>query len=1204
MRQIYKEISMMKTRNHSFGLLNAQYRKVLKKCVFLNAMAACFFALNLNEAKADLIPITNNEWDNGNSYTADSGDQLRIEGNYNTANTLDKSYISQVNGGRVSITGNVGESTVVSKKVVSVSTVPGTVSGGFIKSEGSLSAASTGSNISLVNAVIENSGIDAKTDDTSGNYVIQGGVIAAVNADTEDNNQYFNINASDNVQINENFIKVTDTNQTAGSVIHVKGGAFYNSSSLRISGSESGGNYSSQLFGNSTVIDSSATTAEAERKAFGGAVYNDGKLEISGTKITENHAEADIALGGAIYNDGKADNASFSVDGSLIIGNYIKAGKEAYGGAVYNQSKDGKTSTINKTSLTYNYIEADNADIALGGAVYNEGSANSVSQITISSGGGNIYIANNYISAGENTISRGGALYNAANGLFTVDAAGGSIAFEKNTAKEGGAIYNAADNTGAGSVKSAFQISTGNGSISFTQNNAAAGGAVYNAANSYMNIASDTTSENSGVSFSGNTAEASGGAIYNAENGTIKIVSKVSFDSNAAADAGGAVYNGENSSISIDLDSSASLAFSSNTANSGGALYNDGGRISIANNGASDISFSGNTATAGGGAIYNKSGTIDINSAGGSLVFENNTAQTGGAIYNGENGVIKITMSADKNIDFVTAGDNIYNDGMLSIFGSSATTAEGEAVSTNMNLNGLLSGSGSLYASNMVLNMTDSQIESSQQLNFINSVINMDATSVLNVNPDDNMSGASITTVQGAIINYVASAENTDGTVAGALNNGGTLNAQDGIISKITIGNLINNGGYIYLDADKDKQISDILNITDSVSGTVNLKMSNMDNVNGLGTKILFAQTNAEQSTDDYEFKFDFDSSIFLPEIENQVNSGVRDWYLNYNGQVRREVLNDIILPRAMVEQTRDIRVDTSHNDNSPRIRYEYGYRNTLRKVDDKHRKISLWANPVYRHASMSTVTDSTASIWGVDFGLNMNVAPDSKTGLLVSYRKGSYDKDGTNGDFYSRRSGDIDISSTLVGLYYSKYFSRFYVNGMAYGGEQKARLTAHEDTEAFSSTKALQAGAKLEAGYEAPVTSKLTVTPLLSAAYDYIKIDDSTDNLGKTVSYDDIHDIELEGGFKFDYKFNNDHQLPTNGYLKTTVVQLLENGGKAQVRDVEFDKTLENETAGRVEIGGEAALLKNFVVGGFGNYTFGSGYSGFAVGGNVRYTW
>ena len=67
--------------------------------------------------------------------------------------------------------------------------------------------------------------------------------------------------------------------------------------------------------------------------------------------------------------------------------------------------------------------------------------------------------------------------------------------------------------------------------------------------------------------------------------------------------------------------------------------------------------------------------------------------------------------------------------------------------------------------------------------------------------------------------------------------------------------------------------------------------------------------------------------------------------------------------------------------------------------------------------------------------------------------------------------------------------------------------------------------------------------------------------------------------------------------------MQLLENGGKVQIKNVEFD-TLKNETAGRLEIGGEAALLENFVVGGFGNYTIGSDYSGFAVGGNVRYTW
>lgn len=1195
---------MIKTHNHSFGLLNSQYRSVLKKCFFLNAMAACFFSFNLNDARAELVPTVGNEWENGNSYTVDNGNQLRIEGNYNTANTLNKSYISQINGGQVSITGNVGESTVVSKKVVSVSTGADTISGGFIKIEGSLSEASTSSNISLVNAVIEKSGIDAKTDGTTGNYVVQGGVIAAVNKDTGNNGQYFNVNASNDIQINENFIKVTDNNHTDGSVIHVKGGAFYNSSSLKISGSMSGGNYSSQLYGNNAVIDSSATTAEAERKAFGGAVYNEGKIDISGTKITGNYAEADIALGGAIYNDGKADNASFSVDNSLIISNYIKAGKEGYGGALYNTSKDGNVAVINKTSFTYNYISADKADMALGGAIYNKGSAGAVSQIKISSADTNIVISNNYISAGENTISRGGAIYNDVNGLFTIDADGGTADFEKNSAKEGGAVYNAANNTSLGGVKSSFQIAAGKGKISFVENTATTGGAFYNAQKGQLNITADTTAENSGVVFKNNTAASNGGAVFNAENGSIDINSGISFDSNTANGAGGALYNGSNSKFSVALDSLSDLSFSSNKANTGGAVYNDGGSISIANNGAADINFSGNTAAAEGGAVYNKSGTVTINSAGGNLTFENNKAQTGGAIYNGENGIIKINMGADKNVNFVSADDNIHNDGQLHIFGSSATDVDGTEITTGVNLNSNLSGAGSLYANNIILDMTNSQIDGSQKLNFTNSAVNVDASSVLTVTADDNMSGANITLVKGAIINYVASAENPDGTVAGTLNNSGILNAQDGVISNITVAKLINNEGYIYLDTDKDKQVSDILNITDSANGTINLKMSNMDNVNGLGTKILFAQTNAEQNMEDYSFKFDFDNSVFLPEIENQVSSGVRNWYLNYNGQVRREVLNDIILPRAMVEQTRDIRVDTSRNDNSPRIRYEYGYRNTLRKVEDKHKKISLWANPVYRHASMSTITDSTASIWGVDFGLNMNLNSDSKTGLLVSYRKGSYDKDGNSGDFYSKRSGDIDISSTLVGLYYSKYFSRFYVNGMVYGGEQKARMTANEDAETFASTKALQAGAKLEAGYENPITSKLSVTPLLSASYDYIKIDDSTDSLGKNVSYDDIHDVELEAGFKFGYKFNNEHQLPTSGYLKTTAVQLLENGGKAQIREVEFDKTLQNETAGRVEIGGEAALLKNFVIGGFGNYTLGSEYSGFAVGGNVRYTW
>ena len=46
---------------------------------------------------------------------------------------------------------------------------------------------------------------------------------------------------------------------------------------------------------------------------------------------------------------------------------------------------------------------------------------------------------------------------------------------------------------------------------------------------------------------------------------------------------------------------------------------------------------------------------------------------------------------------------------------------------------------------------------------------------------------------------------------------------------------------------------------------------------------------------------------------------------------------------------------------------------------------------------------------------------------IIGHIQTGSYDKDGTSGEFYTRGAGDLDISSTLVGLYYNKYFSRFY---------------------------------------------------------------------------------------------------------------------------------------------------------------------------------
>ena len=99
-------------------------------------------------------------------------------------------------------------------------------------------------------------------------------------------------------------------------------------------------------------------------------------------------------------------------------------------------------------------------------------------------------------------------------------------------------------------------------------------------------------------------------------------------------------------------------------------------------------------------------------------------------------------------------------------------------------------------------------------------------------------------------------------------------------------------------------------------------------------------------------------------------------------------------------------------------------------------------------------------------------------------------------------------------------------------------------------------------------------------------------------------HDIELEAGMKFEYQFNEKHQLPTIGYIKPSVVHMVSSGGDVTIRDTIFDETIEDGTYWRLEVGADADLIKNFSVGAFGNYTAGSGYDAWMTGGNIRYIW
>lgn len=1190
---------MIKSHNHTFGLLNAQYRSVLKKCLQLNLLASGFvLAVSQGVSAAETVIPTDNTATF--PYSVSGGNSLILQGNYGEGTSDDGSFIVQNDTGIVKIvkvtSGEAATGTVVNGKQVNAIKVttdtdgnktygtPKNVFGGLIQVNGNITEDAAGptpnDTISLVQinvngdtttsqvAKFTNNKIVAENL-TSGSLSLGGGVLASLQQDDgtnitkRDNN--FDIQGV-NVVLSNNGISIEDNRTLAPMVVEkvqANGGALYVLGSAQLAGSVVDGNYTSSLNNNTIVINS---VASLKQEANGGALYNKGYTSLQKINIDSNSVSADVARGGAIYNaaaDVNGDKNLLSkliVENSALSNNKVDAGRTGLGGALFNSSKT--ETIIVDSSLTGNSVAVDKDDkisemniFSYGGAVFNNENGN----LSINAKNSDVAISNNSAQAKNSTESaaaRGGAIYNDVNGTIKINADDHKITVSSNKAGLGGAMFNSGN---------LILSSTDSGSYEFSENNAKDGGAVYNN-DSVFAINADA--ENQKVVFNKNVASGSGVGNGGAVN----------------------IYKGH---MTVNLGNKSALSMTSNSAQLfGGAVYvNENSFLTLNNIGAGNIEFSKNSAVSQGGAIYNK-GTVTMNVGSGSLTFDGNKAELGGAVYNTEGGVVTVNLGNSGALKFASATDTIFNDGTITITGSDTTS--------KIEVNTDITGKGGLNVDKATLTLNNSIVSASQNLKFTNSDISLQKGANLNLNSGDTLTDNNITTVADAIINYTASDSAPNMKLANTFTHGGVLNAQDGIISTISVDKFVGESGTIYLDVNKETKTADILKVGDAISGEVNMKLNNAEILNDEGVKIKFAEV--ADSSSDYNFIFENGDTVYNIEMVSEVSGGVRSWYLYHGGSVRSEVVNYLMLPRVAVEQTRGINVDISENDNTPRIRYEYGYGNKLRRIQDNNNRVTLWANPVYRHASFKSPIETKGNIWGVDAGLNMNVSSSSKTGLFVSYRDGSYNQNGVDGKYYSLGdTGDLDMTSTLVGLYYNKYFGRLYLKGMAYGGEQKARIS---NGDVSASAKALQAGVEVETGYNAAITSKTTLTPMVKASYDYISFDDFTDSTGKKTSIDTINDVELEAGLKLSQQFNNEHQLPTSGYVKTSVVQLVENGGSASVQNIKFDDMLKNETAGRVEIGGEAALWKNFVVGGFGNYTFGSDYNGFAVGGNVRYSW
>jgi outer membrane autotransporter protein len=202
---------------------------------------------------------------------------------------------------------------------------------------------------------------------------------------------------------------------------------------------------------------------------------------------------------------------------------------------------------------------------------------------------------------------------------------------------------------------------------------------------------------------------------------------------------------------------------------------------------------------------------------------------------------------------------------------------------------------------------------------------------------------------------------------------------------------------------------------------------------------------------------------------------------------------------------------------------------------------------------------------------------------------------------YVSTIDSELDIDSYTAGLYYRYDNDNLYAFSTVYGGIQDAEISTGDGV--TSDTDGIEFGASAEIGYSQALSKTTYVTPSLSVFYSYIDYDDITDNLGKTTKYHSLNQVEVEAGVKVSkavYTAEGFYSV----YAKPSVVQTYVKGDEINITKLGKVDTLDNQTLGRMEIGGKYGFEDNWSVYGWANYTFGSDYKASSVGLGVNYAW
>ena len=439
-----------------------------------------------------------------------------------------------------------------------------------------------------------------------------------------------------------------NTASTSGGGIYISGGTVANSSSstaktvsANYATSNGGGVYTKTSLSTGSAND--AWTITRNNASNGGGLYIDGSATISYKTISNNGGN------GVYVNNAATIQTSVAISGNGSAGVYaVKDVTLGSGVTISSNTRGvyvaGGTTTINGATISSNAAGTSN-----GGGVYvPSGSTLSFASGSITGNGAKngagVYNAGTFtMSSGTITnntsTENGGGVYNS--GTFTFNggsignkttvptSAANAVAGGGNAAASGGAIYNsgtisASSSTTGKNIKGNYATSYGGGvyttkvlpngsndnwTISYNYSGTFGGG-IYTSVASTMNYKNVTYNKSS-----------YGGGIYlDATSSSTTLNSSMTVSHNTATSNGGGVYvSSANHGLSV---SAANI--SSNTASSGGGIYTSG-TLTINDN----STINSNTASSAGGGLYLSGGTTTI--SGSSTTISSNTASSSGA---------------------------------------------------------------------------------------------------------------------------------------------------------------------------------------------------------------------------------------------------------------------------------------------------------------------------------------------------------------------------------------------------------------------------------------------------------------------------------------------------------------------------------------------------------------------------------------------